>query len=264
MTKPVIEGSSKQFFTQSDSTCLMTFKDSLHGASRMGQISGTGYLRQAFSYYFFRLLEKKNIATHLTEDPLKPDGIIVKKLEPVKLEVIVRNVARGHWVDEHKIPLLPAGEVLDPPLVEFCLKMKTTLPNGREIDDPRISPELAIHLNSKAKDPSFRNRLLQSLKEAEQLKQIALEINSYYSHLLLQVGWTLEDFKFEVGIQPGNASRQFILIDEISPDCSRIRDQEGRSLTKDLFRQRRPEKEIYEGYLILKEWMEGTYAANNK
>jgi phosphoribosylaminoimidazole-succinocarboxamide synthase len=263
MKTPVIEGSSKRFYTHDDSKLLMTFKDCLHGASRVGEIDGTGYLRQAFSYYFFRLLEKENIATHLTEDIMLPQGILVKAVEPVKIEIIVRNVSRGHWVDSHKIPLFAGGEAFTPPLVEFCLKWKTTLENGQVVDDPRISPELAIQLNSKAKDPSFRDRLLRNMDEFETLKQLALSINAIYTELLSEVGWTLEDFKFEVGFACGDASRQFLIIDEISPDCSRIRDAKGSSLTKDLFRQRRPEGEIYQGYLALKERVEKKYAEKN-
>lgn len=262
MKIPIIEGSSKQFFPRDSSTYLMTFKDCIHGASRAGKIDGTGFLRQAFTYYFYRLLELKGISTHLTADPIQPEGILVKAIHPIKLEVIVRNVARGHWVDVHKIPLFEGGEILDPPLVEFCLKLKTTLPNGQEIDDPRVSPELVLHLHKYAKDFTIRQKLLLSLEESEKLKQMALMINQHYAELLSQVGWVLEDFKFEVGVLPEDSSRQLFLIDEISPDCSRIRDKEGRSLTKDLFRQKRPEEEIYQGYLRLKEWMEHTYAAN--
>lgn len=263
MKKPLIEGSSKCFYAHDLSTMLMTFKDCMHGARRVGEIKGTGYLRQAFSYYFFRILEKENIHTHLTDDPMLPEGVIVKAVEPVKLEIIVRNIARGHWVDEHKIPLFEGGVPFDPPLVEYCLKWKTTLPDGSEIDDPRVSPELAIQLNSKAKDPAFRNHLLKNMNEFENLKHIALSINRIYAGLLSEVGWTLEDFKFEVGIQPGDTSRKFLVIDEISPDCSRIRDQNGCSLTKDLFRQKRPEDEIYRSYSALKEWVEKKYAEKN-
>lgn len=246
----MFEGSSKRFFPHGPSHYLMTFKDRLHGASQTGVIEGTGYLRQAFTYAFYRILEQKGLTTHLTADPMLPEGIIVKAVEPVKLEIIVRNIARGHWVDAHKVPLFAGGERFDPPLVEFCLKCV-------ESEDPRISPELAIHLNRHAKDPLFRNRLLNTMEEAEVLKKMALEINRIYADLLSQAGWTLEDFKFEVGVLP---NRQFLLIDEISPDCSRIRDSEGRSLTKDLFRQRRPDQEIYQGYLALKEWI---YAAKS-
>jgi phosphoribosylaminoimidazole-succinocarboxamide synthase len=263
MSVPVIEGSSKQFFDRSEHTYLMVFKDSLHGASRFGNILGTGYLRQAFTYYFYRILEQKQILTHLTDDDMLVDGIIVKKLLPIKLEIILRNRARGHWVDEHKIPLLTAGEVISPPLVEFCLKWKKTLFNGQEVDDPRISSDLILLLDKKAKDLSIRHHLLRSLEEIEQLKQMALKINDTYSFLLEQVGWILEDFKFEVGVVEGDVSRQFILIDEISPDSSRIRDKEGNSLTKDLFRQKREDTIIYDSYLRLKDFMEHIYASSH-
>lgn len=261
MKTPLIEGSSKRFFPTGDSTYLMTFKDAVHGASQVGEINGTGYLRQAFTYYLYRILEKENIRTHLTEAPLTSEGIVVKAAEPIKLEVIVRNVARGHWVDEHKVPLFNGGDLFNPPIVEFCLKWKTTLPNGMEIDDPRVSPEVILQLNDKAKEKSFQNRLLNNMEEVNRLKEMALQINACYKSLLSQAGWALEDFKFEVGILPGDDSREFILIDEISPDSSRIRDEEGRSLTKDLFRQKRPHEEIYKGYQALKEWVEQIYAA---
>lgn len=261
MIKPVIEGSSKQFFQHDSDSYLMVFKDKLHGNSLSGHISGTGDLRKAFTYYFFRLLEQKGIRTHLIKDLPQSNGLIVQALDPVKIEIIIRNVARGHWVDDHKFPLFNGGEVFDQPLVEFCLKWKKELPNGHIIDDPRISPELAILLNSKTKDPAFRGRLIESLEEAQQLKQMGLAINEVYSTLLLQAGWILEDFKFEVGVHPNESTRQFILIDEISPDCSRIRNQQGCSLTKDLFRQQRPQEEIIQGYRVLKELMEDTYAS---
>jgi phosphoribosylaminoimidazole-succinocarboxamide synthase len=63
----------------------------------------------------------------------------------------------------------------------------------------------------------------------------------------------LEDFKFEVGV---DKNRNFILIDEVSPDCSRIRTKSGDSLTKDLFRQRKPEHEICHSYKLLADAIE--------
>jgi len=260
---PVIEGSSKQFFYHDDNTYLMTFKDSLHGASRVGNITGTGYLRQAFTYYFYRILEKQQIFTHLTDKAMLQNGILVHKTCPIKLEIIVRNRARGHWVDAHKIPLFQGGEIFSWPLVEFCLKWKTVLANGQEIDDPRVSPDLILLLDSQAKDLSIRDNLLKSLDEVQQLKQMALRINSIYSVLLAEVDWILEDFKFEVGILPKDSTRQLVLIDEISPDSSRIRDIHGNSMTKDLFRQKRENTVIYANYLRLKEFMEKMYAGSN-
>ena len=102
--KRQIEGSSKVFYDHGNNLFLMTFKDDIHGANRQDSIEGTGALRKLFTYYFYRYLEKNGVPTHLAdgEDTLTDKGIVVKKCHPVKLEVLVRNVARGHWVDEHK------------------------------------------------------------------------------------------------------------------------------------------------------------------
>jgi len=255
MTQFLIKGSSK-IFRQEKEQVLMIFKDTIHGAQREGFIEGTGHLRKAFTYYFYRFLERHGIRTHLDESQgcaLTEDGIIVHQLKPVRIEIIVRNVARGHWVDPHKVPVFKGGTVFDEPIVEFCLKWKCEKEDGTLIDDPRISPAVAIALHKHAKDPSIRDHMIPDEEEAETLQKLAIAINNSYRDFLAQHGWILEDFKFEVGVGP---DRNFIVIDEISPDCSRIRDKAGNSLTKDLFRQQRPAEDIYEGYRLLKEAIE--------
>lgn len=249
MTKPIIEGSSKEFFAAENGLLLMRFKDDIHGASRASEIEGTGALRKAFSYHFYRRLEERGLRTHLAAMPqaLREDGILVRQAAPVKLEILVRNVARGHWVDAHKVPLFDGGTVFDEPVVEFCLKLKFERADGSIVDDPRINPALAVALDRHAKLPTLRGHMLKSAAEAETLTQLALDVNRYYRQFLDEQGWILEDFKFEVG----RLDDGFALIDEISPDCSRIRDADGKSLSKDLFRQRRPESEIYAGYKAL-------------
>ncbi|MCB1135666.1 MAG: hypothetical protein KDK78_05300 [Chlamydiia bacterium] len=121
MTQHLIEGSSK-IFEQRGPQVLMRFKDAIHGAQRASSIQGTGELRQEFTYHFYRYLESKGIRTHLDESngcALTGDGIWVRKLNPVKIEILVRNVARGHWVDAHKVPVFAGGTVFDTPIVEF-------------------------------------------------------------------------------------------------------------------------------------------------
>lgn len=263
MTKALIEGSSKLFFPLNDETILMTFKDDIHGAQQVDTIEGTGSLRKEFTYYFYRILETYGIRTHLesSTNALRDNGIVVLQYEPVKIEILVRNIARGHWVDDHKIPLFNGGQKFDEPIVEFCLKMKEKRNDGSYIDDPRINPALAIALHKYAKHANIKDHMLLDHSEALQLETLALEINKIYQDFLQHEGWQLEDFKFEVGIIP--ETREFVLIDEISPDCSRIRDSQGNSLTKDLFRQRRTSKEIYQGYLKLKEAVKEQYYARN-
>lgn len=257
-TKIIFSGSSKNFYEFKDGRYLMAFKDDIHGNNRAAMIKGTGLCRKEFTYYFFKYLESKGVATHLDESSgisaLRADGLVVKQCSPIKLEILVRKVARGHWVDAHKIPLFEGGTVFDEPIVEFCLKLKKTLEDGREIDDPRINSSLAVALHKYAKDPSIRGHMLLDLHEAEHIESLAKSVYSHYQEFLHKNKWTLEDFKFEIGVlknPPSQRSRKFVVIDEISPDCSRIRDADGNSLTKDLFRQRRPEEEILQHYSLL-------------
>lgn len=255
MTKILIEGSSKIFIAQKNKI-LMSFKDDIHGAMRTKQIAGTGKFRKIFTYYFYRYMQANGIKTHLNENygsALSAEGIFVHMYQPIRIEIIVRNVARGHWCDPHKFPIFKPGEVFAQPIIEFCLKWKHQRNDGSIIDDPRISPELAVALHKSAKDPNFQGQMLLNLAEGKKLYKLALAINNLYKNFLIQQAWILEDFKFEVGI---DKDRNFILIDEISPDCSRIRTKSGDSLTKDLFRQKKPELEIYLSYKRLAEAIE--------
>ena len=258
MTNILIEGSSKMFIAQND-RILMVFKDDVHGAMRTKQITGTGKYRKIFTYYFYRYMQENGINTHLNdsyESALSDEGIFVYMYQPIKIEIIVRNVARGHWCDLHKFPIFKSGEVFKKPIVEFCLKWKHQREDGSIIDDPRISLELAVALHNSAKDPNFRGQMLLDLSEGKKLYNLALTINDLYKNLLIQQDWILEDFKFEVGI---DKDRNFILIDEISPDCSRIRTKAGDSLTKDLFRQKKSEFEICFSYKRLAEAIEKNF-----
>ncbi len=262
MTNILTEGSSKIFILEKNKV-LMMFKDDIHGAMRTGQITGTGKMRKLFTYYFYRYLQFNGIDTHLDDmngSALLDKGILVKFYQPIKMEIIVRNVARGHWCDTHKFPVFAGGEVFKKPVVEFCLKWKHIREDNSIIDDPRISPELAIALHKQAKDPNIRGQLLVNLNEGKKLLHLALKINQLYQNFLSEQDWILEDFKFEVGV---DSKRNFIVIDEISPDCSRIRTKTGDSLTKDLFRQKKSDSAIYLSYKCLAEAVEKKITGNN-
>lgn len=60
MTQFLFEGSSK-IFRQEKEQVLMIFKDTIHGAQRESNIAGTGHLRQAFTYHFYHLLDRRFI-----------------------------------------------------------------------------------------------------------------------------------------------------------------------------------------------------------
>jgi phosphoribosylaminoimidazole-succinocarboxamide synthase len=272
----------------------VVFKDAIHGAGRSSSVAGTGKLREEFSYHFYRLLEREGIPTHLARsycgrhlldhERQSQDGLLVRRLEMIALELICRYVGRGQWSDPHKWPIIEPGHVFGDPVFECCLKWRCRVPNlafqrlspglhrcwrvlgwtplrsvllpaDVDRDDPRIGPDLAVALNVCATDPRVRGHVLRSADEWEQLRRLALRVNSLLRDFLASVGWVLEDGKFEVGIDPGLSTREFVVADEYSQDSCRIRTLTGESLTKDLFRQSKSASEIYDGYARLAEAM---------
>lgn len=294
--RAVFSGASKDFFATEDPQLLLVrFKDVMHGAGRTREVKGTGRLRERFCFWFYRLLEREGIRTHLARsyarrpiegnDALRTSGLWVMKLEMVALELVARFVTRGHWVDSQKFPVFPAGLVLPKPVTELCLKWQqdvptleyerltswqrrlhgvlartplspVLLPKQTRRDDPRIGVDLAIALHQRAKSPRIRGHLIASREEAEVLRALTLRVNGLLRAFLREQDWTLEDGKFEVGVDPSADYREFVVGDEYTQDSSRIRDARGASLTKDLHRNMKSNTEIYDGYAKLAEAME--------
>jgi phosphoribosylaminoimidazole-succinocarboxamide synthase len=292
-------GFSKEFFpTGDDDVFRVHFKDAMHGRGETQEVNGTGRLREEFCYHFYRLLESEGIRTQIADqiggiklqgdEALRDDGILVKKLDMIVLELISRFVTRGNWVDEHKFPVFPAGVELNPPIVEFCLKWKKDVPNldyqklsfiwqkvhaallrtpiGRilmsktvERDDPRINVDVAMALHRHAISDAIRGHLVESREEWEYLRELTEKVNGLLAEFMESQGWKLEDGKFEAGIIPGDSSRAPIVADEYTQDSCRVRGADGGSITKDLHRSRRPKSEIYDGYARLTEAMK-TYS----
>ena len=249
--KMLFEWSSKRFYSFDEESYLMSFKDEIHGWWMESSIHGTGTLRKEFSYYFYKLLEKNGINTHLCHThSLQENGIIVRKVQPIKIEILVRNVARWHWVDSHKVPIIEWGAIFENPVVEYCLKIKTQLDDGRILDDPRVNEDMIIELDILCKIDSVAGTLIHNKEEFARIREIALRVNAIYKKFLSEHNLILEDFKFEIGVDLSDTKeiRDFILIDEISPDCSRIRDEKWNSISKDLFRQKKPKELIYKWY----------------
>jgi phosphoribosylaminoimidazole-succinocarboxamide synthase len=293
--EPVIVGSSKVFFSTLDPTVWrVRFRDILHGRGTTLEIPGTGRLREQFCYWFFRLLERQGIRTHLAisyrgrplddNGTLRPDGILVLKMDMLALELIARYVTRGHWVDGHKCPLFPPGVELEEPVTELCLKWKGEVQNlsyeqlgpiSRSVhkiltltplnaillqqrlaqDDPRVGADVAIALHRHSRLGALRGHLIESREEAERLRDLTLRVNGALREFLASQGWVLEDGKFEVGIPIGCSRREFVVGDEYTQDSSRIRDRQGNSLTKDLHRNKRSASQILEAYARLTEAM---------
>ena len=209
------EGKGKRLYKCEDEDLLISeFKDDLtaFNAQKTGQEKGKGALNCKISTELFKLLEENGIKTHLVKT-LSDNEQLVKKVDIIPLEVVVRNIATGSLVKRLGIK---EGTVLPFALVEFYYK-------DDELGDPLLNDEHCLLLD------------IASESELEELKRLGREINVILKSFFLQRDLNLVDFKIEFGKdKKGN----ILLSDEISPDSCRFWDvNTNEKLDKDRFRQ---------------------------
>ena len=191
----------------------MSYKDSAtaFNGEKKGTIEGKGEINNKMSNYLFRLLEKEGIPTHYIKE-LNSRETLVKKVEIVPLEVIIRNVAAGSFSKKLGIA---EGTPLLQPTIEFSYK-------NYALGDPFINSYYALALGLATQD------------EIDAIVKYAFAVNEVLKAKFLEVGLKLIDFKLEFG----RFHKQIILADEISPDTCRLWDvQTNEKLDKDRFRR---------------------------
>lgn len=208
------EGKAKKIFKTADpNQLLVEFKDdaTAFDGVKKDRLQDKGILNNRLSAIFFQLLEKKGIETHYLET-LNEREMLVKALEIIPVEVIVRNIAAGSISKRLGIE---EGVKLNKTVLEFSLK-------DDALHDPMIN-----HYHIYALD-------LATAEEMAIIEKAALEINAILIPYLEQKGIRLVDFKLEFGRHQGRV----ILGDEISPDTCRFWDSSsGEKLDKDRFRR---------------------------
>ena len=98
-TEQLYEGKAKKVFATNDpDLVIVDYKDdaTAFNGEKKGTIVGKGAINNKMTNYMFKLLEKEGIPTHLVKE-ISDRETIVKKVEIVPLEVIVRNVAAGSF-----------------------------------------------------------------------------------------------------------------------------------------------------------------------
>lgn len=210
------EGKGKRLYkTDSDDLLIAEFKDDLtaFNAQKKGSEEGKGALNNKISTQLFRLLEQNGIKTHLV-DVLSDTQQLVKKVQIIPLEVVVRNIATGSLSKRLGIT---DGEVLPFTLVELYYK-------NDDLGDPLVNDEHCLIMN-----------LVKTEKDLQVLRHLGREINSVLFKFFEAKGLKLVDFKVEFGI---DGDGNIILADEISPDSCRFWDAKtNEKLDKDRFRQ---------------------------
>ncbi len=209
------EGKAKKVFATDDPTLvLVDYKDdaTAFNGLKKGTIEGKGVINNRVTNHLMRLLEKNGVPTHLVKE-LSPRETLVKKVQIVPLEVIVRNVAAGSL---SKRLGLPEGTPMAKTVLEFCYK-------NDELGDPMVN-QYHIAAMGWATDA-----------EMETISNYALKVNQVLSDYLKDLNIELVDFKLEFGRV---ADGTIVLADEISPDTCRFWDSTTHEkLDKDRFRR---------------------------
>ena len=208
------EGKAKKVYkTDNEDLYIVDYKDdatAFNGAKK-GTISGKGVINNKMTNLVFKYLNENGINTHLVEE-LSERETLVKKVEIVPLEVIVRNIAAGSFSAKYGVP---EGTELKNPIVEFSYK------------------------NDALNDPMINNSQIEAIgiataEEIEEITESVKKVNELLQKFFLECNIILVDFKVEYG----RCKEGIILADEISPDTCRLWDKDTREkLDKDRFRR---------------------------
>ena len=217
MTKKelIYEGKAKRLFFYDDDKIIQYFKDDATAFNKKKHeiINEKGILNNLISEFIFKYLSENGVENHFIER-LNDREQLVKKVDIIPVEVIVRNIATGTLTKRLGIQ---EGLKLKKPLIEFTLK-------SDELDDPIISEEHIDVLEYAQKD------------EINDIKEQALLINRLLLQLFSSINIQLVDFKIEFGRL--TIDKKVILADEISPDSCRLWDKSSsEKLDKDRFRK---------------------------
>lgn len=213
-TDLLYEGKAKKVYaTENEDYVVVDYKDdaTAFNGEKKGTIVGKGVINNRVSNFFFQKLEEQGIPTHFV-DEISERETIVKKVEIVPLEVIIRNIAAGSFSKRYGVE---EGTPLSIPTLEFSYK-------DDSLGDPLINEYHAKALN------------LATDEEIAKISEIAFKVNVFLSEYLLKIGIKLVDFKLEFGRFKGD----IVLADEISPDTCRFWDKDtNKKLDKDRFRR---------------------------
>ncbi|CCQ91921.1 Phosphoribosylaminoimidazole-succinocarboxamide synthase [Nitrospina gracilis 3/211] len=194
----IYEGKSKNIHTTEDPDLLIQyFKDdaSAFNGIKKGEIVDKGIVNNHVSAAIFKFLEGKGIKTHMVKE-LNDREMLVKKLDIILVEVVLRNVVAGSLA---KRMGRPEGETLKNPILEFYYK-------NDDLGDPMIN------------EYHIREFGLATDDEIEMLCEKGLKINQLLWDYFKERKIRLVDFKLEFGRHKG----EILLGDEISPDGCRL------------------------------------------
>ncbi|MEM1267208.1 MAG: phosphoribosylaminoimidazolesuccinocarboxamide synthase [Pseudomonadota bacterium] len=214
----IYEGKAKILYEGPEpDTLIQYFKDdaTAGNGAKHEVVEGKGVLNNRLSEHFMKGMNAVGIPTHFIRR-LNMREQLVRMVEMIPLEVVVRNVAAGSMSRRLGIE---EGTALPRPIIEFYLK-------DDALGDPLVTEEHIIAFGWAAQ------------QDVDDMVSLALRVNDYVSGVMYGVGVQLIDFKIEIGRLFDGDFQRLIVADEISPDSCRLWDIETRAkLDKDVFRK---------------------------
>jgi phosphoribosylaminoimidazole-succinocarboxamide synthase len=214
----IYEGKAKILYEGPEpGTLVQHFKDDATAFNNQKHeiMDGKGVLNNRISEHIFQQLNTMGIPTHFIKR-LNMREQLVREVEIIPLEIIVRNVAAGSFSKRLGID---EGTALPRSIIEFCYK-------NDDLGDPMVSEE---HITAFG---------WASPQEIDDIMALAIRVNDFLTGLFLGAGIRLIDFKIECGRLWDNDIMRIVVADEISPDSCRLWDvKTGEKLDKDRFRR---------------------------
>jgi len=214
----IYEGKAKVLYEGPEpGTLIQFFKDDATAFNNKKHdiIDGKGVLNNRISEFIFEQLNRIGIPTHFIRRVNMREQLI-KEVEIIPLEIVVRNVAAGSLAKRLGID---EGTILPRSIIEFYYK-------ADELDDPMVSEE---HITAFG---------WASPQEIDDIMALAIRVNDFLTGLFLGVGIQLVDFKIECGRLYEGDMMRIVVADEISPDNCRLWDIETKDkLDKDRYRR---------------------------
>jgi phosphoribosylaminoimidazole-succinocarboxamide synthase len=216
--RQLYEGKAKNLFEGPEpGTLVQYFKDdaTAFNAQKKGVITGKGVLNNRISEYLMTRLGEIGVPTHFVRR-LNMREQLIREVEIIPVEVVVRNIAAGSLSTRLGIP---EGTRLPRSIIEYYYK-------NDQLGDPMVAEE---HITA------FGWAATQDLDD---IVALTLRVNDFLTGLFLGVGIMLVDFKLEFGRLWENEEMRIVLADEISPDNCRLWDSKtNEKMDKDRFRR---------------------------
>ena len=210
----ISSGKAKSLFTtENPDRLIMHFRDdtSAFDGKKIESLKGKGEANNLFNAFIMEILEKEGLKTHFERILSKVDSL-VKKLDMIPVECVIRNISAGSICKRLGIE---EGKTLEKPIFEFFYK-------DDALGDPMIND---YHILSFG----WANQ-----NQIDEMKEKTFAVNKVLKELFLDGGMLLVDYKIEFGMY----NNELILGDEFSPDGCRVWDVKTREkLDKDRFRQ---------------------------